>query len=246
MEIALAPLKRTIVTAGSGREALAHLLERDFALVLLDVQMPEMDGFDVVRALPDNVRPYVVFVTAYDTFAVRAFEAHAIDYLVKPVHEGRFNDAVARARERLRTDRAARRADALAALLAQHDARAAAIRPPQPAPRLVIATGGTDLVVSPDEITWIEADDYYAAIHALGRRHLVRESLASLEERLDGTGFVRVHRSAIVNLGHVREIRSPASGDPAVVLRNGTELPLSRRRREAVAAALRRFTNGPA
>ena len=96
-------------------------------------------------------------------------------------------------------------------------------------------------MVAPDEIAWIEADDYYAAVHALGRRHLVRESLASLEARLDSTRFVRVHRSAIVNLAHVREVRSAAPGEPAIVLRDGSSLPISRRRREVVTAAVRQF-----
>ncbi len=111
------------------------------------------------------------------------------------------------------------------------------------AERLVFSTGGVDLVVAPDEIAWIEADDYYAAVHALGRRHLVRESLTSLEARLDTTRFVRVHRSAIVNLAHVREVRSAAPGESAIVLRDGSSLPISRRRREAVTTAVRQFAD---
>jgi two-component system LytT family response regulator len=105
----------------------------------------------------------------------------------------------------------------------------------------VVNTGGADLVLEPDEVEWIEADDYYAAVHARGRRHLVRESLDSLERRLDPARFVRVHRSAIVNLAQVREVRARAGGDSAVVLRDGRQLPLSRRRREQVAEAIRRF-----
>ena len=205
--------------ARDGREAVATLAAVRPDVVFLDVEMPELGGFEVLRALPAGVRPLVIFLTAYDTFAVQAFDAQAIDYLVKPVSEARFDAALSRARERLRAHEALKRAE-----------------------RLVFGTGGVDLIVAPEEIGWIEADDYYAAVHALGRRHLVRESLASLEARLDSTQFVRVHRSAIVNLAHVREVRSPATGESAIVLRDGSALPISRRRREAVAAAVRSFT----
>jgi two-component system, LytTR family, response regulator len=204
--------------AGDGRSAVALLAGLRPDVVFLDVQMPELGGFEVLHAIASDVRPLVIFLTAYDTFAVQAFDAHAIDYLVKPVSQARFDAAVARARERLRADQAIKRDE-----------------------RLIFGTGGVDLVVAPDEITWIEADDYYAAVHALGRRQLVRESLTSLEARLDSARFVRVHRSAIVNLAHVREVRPPAAGEPAIVLRDGSSLPISRRRRDAVTAAVRQF-----
>jgi len=191
--------------ARHGKEAVRMLESLAPDLVFLDVQMPELDAFGVLHQLGEDA-PAVIFVTAYDTFAVRAFEEQALDYLVKPLHEARFRDALARAREQL------------------------ARRPPR---RLVIATPDADLLLDLSEITWIEAEDYYAAIHAGARRHLIRESLASLEARLDGAQFVRVHRSAIVNLSQVREVR-----DSTVVLRDGTQLPLSRRRR----AAVRRMT----
>jgi two-component system LytT family response regulator len=204
--------------ARDGREASALITAVRPDLVFLDVQMPEISGFEVLQALPAGVRPLVIFLTAYDTFAVQAFDAQAIDYLVKPVNEARFDAALARARQRLRANDAMKRTE-----------------------RLVFSTGGVELILAPEEIAWIEAEDYYAAVHALGRRHLIRESLASLEMRLDHALFVRVHRSAIVNLAQVREIRAPASGEPAIVLRDGSSLPVSRRRREAVIAALRQF-----
>jgi two-component system LytT family response regulator len=198
--------------ARNGREAVRILKTLTPDLVFLDVQMPELDAFEVLRRLEPKNRPAVIFVTAHDTFAVNAFESHALDYLVKPVNERRFNDALDRARERLRS------------------------RQPEHARRLVIATSAADVIVDVDEVVWIEAEDYYAAIYARGRRHLLRESLASLASRLDPERFVRVHRSAIVNLGQVREI-----ADSLIVLRDGTRLPLSRRRREQVAEAIRRF-----
>jgi two-component system LytT family response regulator len=230
--------------ARNGKEALRLL--RTLApvdLLFLDVQMPELDGFAVLRQLDAERLPAVIFVTAYDTFAVRAFEAHALDYLVKPVHEARFENALERARERLRFRQALALSRQLSALLSTD-----AFSAPQPlaqadiAQRLVIASNGSHVIVDVSEIEWIEAEDYYAAIHAGRRRHLIRESLTSLEARLDPALFVRIHRSALVNLAHAREIRSHLIGQATLVLRNGTQLPLSRRRRLQVAAAIRRFT----
>jgi two-component system LytT family response regulator len=231
--------------ARNGREAVRMLNALAPDLVFLDVQMPELDAFAVLRLLEVEPLPAIIFVTAFDTFAVRAFESHALDYLVKPVHEARFQDALARARDRMRSQEAVALSQRLSRLIANGldgDAQGARATPAaEPSRRLVIGTGGSDLILDVVEIEWIEADDYYAAVHARGRRHLVRESLASLEGRLDRAQFVRVHRSAIVNLAQVREIRAQAAGDSLVLLRDGTQLPLSRRRREQVAEAIRRF-----
>lgn len=194
--------------ARNGREAAEMLPLIGPDLVFLDVQMPEVNGFDLLEQIAPGSRPEVIFITAYDTFAVRAFEERALDYLVKPIHASRFDEALARARGRLRSRKR----------------------------RLVIPTSDGDLVLDLSEVIWIEAEDYYAAIHGRERRYLVRESLASLESRLNPTRFVRIHRSAIVNLDYVRQI-----GESSVLLRNGSELPVSRRRRELLAEAIRRF-----
>ena len=223
--------------ARNGREAVRVLKTVTPDLVFLDVQMPELDGFGVLSQIDQRHLPAVIFVTAYDTFAVRAFDAYAVDYLVKPVHEDRFREALGRARERLRSKDAGW-SERVRDLV---DAASQGLDRSPPPRRLLIGTAGSDLMLDIREIQWIEADDYYAAVHAGGRRHLVRESLASLEARLDPAEFVRVHRSAIVNLAHVREVRTPALADAVVVLRDGTELPLSRRRRERVAQAIRRY-----
>ncbi|AHG88900.1 LytTr DNA-binding region [Gemmatirosa kalamazoonensis] len=204
-----------VAEARNGEEALRVLRACRPDLVFLDVQMPELDGFGVLRELGPGFVPAVVFLTAYDTFAVRAFDARALDYLVKPVEEARFLDAMERARERL---------------------RGAAPTPR----RLLVPVAGGELLLDLDEIDWIEADDYYAAVHARGRRHLLRESLASLAERLDASRFVRAHRSAIVNIDRVRELRAESSGETVLVLRDGTRVPVSRRRREVVVDAIRR------
>ena len=222
--------------ARNGREAVRMIETLAPDLVFLDVQMPECDGFEVLRRLPRERTPAIIFVTAYDTFAVRAFEAHALDYIVKPIVEARFHDALTQARDRLRSKEAldlSRRAMSELARDAQQQNA-------PPARRVIIGTSGSDLILDVAEIAWIEADDYYAAVHAGGKRHLVRESLASLEARLDRRQFVRAHRSAIVNLAEVREVRS-SQGEYLLLLKDGSQLPLSRRRRHNVEEAIRRF-----
>ena len=239
----------------NGRDALAALDALAPDLVFLDVQMPELDGFEVLRARGPARMPYVIFVTAYDEFAVKAFETHALDYLVKPVSDARFATALERVRERMRFTEALalsqRIGDLLAAQalhIARGDAPAAESARAEgslpgtiaPARRLIVPTSTGDLVLDVDEIDWIQAEDYYAAVHARGRRHLIRESLASLEQRLDPHRFARVHRSAIVPLDRVREMRTIGGGESVLVLRDGTRVPVSRRRREQVSSLIRR------
>jgi two-component system LytT family response regulator len=225
--------------ARDGREALRALRTLEPSLVFLDVQMPELDGFGVVRVHGVERMPPIIFVTAFDEFAVRAFDAHAIDYLVKPLRESRFAEAVERVRERVRSAEAVELSRRLSALLATTTGRPAVAEAAPPQARIIVPTSSGDLVLDAAEIDRIEADDYYAAIYARGRRHLIRESLSSFEARLDPVRFVRVHRSAIVNLDRVREVRAESSGESVVVLRDGTRVPVSRRRREQVNEALR-------
>ena len=235
-----------VIVAGecrNGRETLRALHSLQPDLVFLDVQMPKLDGFEVLELVGRSVP--VVFCTAYDEFAVRAFEAHALDYLVKPVSEARFAEALRHVRERLRSNQALELAQKLESLLASHEggglgAESGAAPAGRSVRRIVVPTANGEIVLDVSEIDWIQAEDYYAAIYALGKRHLIRESLASLDERLDPTSFVRVHRSAIVRLDRVRELRSSAFGEWVIVLRDGTRIPVSRRRREQVAGAIRR------
>jgi two-component system LytT family response regulator len=224
-----------VAEARNGRETLRSLRELKPDLLFLDVQMPDLDGFDVLREIGTKHMPAVIFVTAYDEFAVRAFEAHALDYLVKPLEVARFAEALERTRERLRSAEAVELARKLSALLATREKE-------QAKQRIVVPTSTGDLVIDSGEIDWIEADDYYAAVHARDGRHLIRESLASLEQRLDGERFVRAHRSAIVNLDRVCEVRREA-GEILLVLRNGVRIPVSRRRRTRVTKLLRRQKN---
>ena len=221
-----------IAEARNGRETVRALRELKPDLLFLDVQMPVLDGFGVLTEIGAKHLPAVIFVTAYDEFAVRAFDAHALDYLVKPLEVARFTEALERAREQLRSAKAVDLSRKLMALLAAHEKERAR-------QRIVVPTQTGDLVIDADEIDWIEADDYYAAVHAHDSRHLIRESLSSLEQRLDSARFVRAHRSAIVNVDRVCEIRREA-GEILLILQSGARIPVSRRRSARVTKMLRR------
>jgi two-component system, LytTR family, response regulator len=195
-------------------------------LVFLDVQIPGADGFEVLRRLGSSVRSVVVFVTAYDHYAVRAFEAHAVDYLLKPFSDRRFDDVLDRARRALRHRNLEDFERRWAALL--NDAAGGVVAAPG---QLVVRDGNRTLVLPWREIEWVEADDYYSRIHAGPRRPLIRRTLRWLQSALDSR-FVRIHRSAIVNLDHVREVRMTASGEHQVVLANGATVRVSRTYRD--------------
>jgi two-component system, LytTR family, response regulator len=215
----------------NGPETLRALDHLNPDLLFLDVQMPEMDGFAVLRARGPDRMPVVVFVTAHDQFAVQAFEAHAIDYLVKPLNVARFEAALRRVRERLHLLEAAGLASKLTAVLAAERAQ----REKKGVERLVVSAAAGELVIPVADIDWIGADDYYARLQIGPKSYLLRESLGSLETRLDPTRFTRVHRAAIVQLDRVRELR----GDE-LILRDGSRIPVSRRRRAVLDQMLRR------
>jgi two-component system, LytTR family, response regulator len=233
-----------------GREALTALDTLAPDLVFLDVQMPELDGFGVVRERGAAQMPAIVFVTAHDAFAVRAFEIRALDYLVKPLTAARFAATVARVRQqwRLGTLRSvASQLQSLLALVAAGDLTATTpAAPMRPTPRdrelgrgIVVPTASGTVVVDLADVDWIEAEDYYVRIHTPATRHLVRDSLAALERRLDPRRFARVHRRAIVQLDRVREIRTSRVGRAVAILRNGVQVPVSRRRVAALTARIR-------
>ncbi len=210
--LAAYPDIRVVGECGNGREALRALATLAPDLIFLDIQMPGLDGFAVLRAHGGDrapPAPAVVFVTAHDEFAVRAFEAQALDYLVKPLGEARFRATVGRVRERIRARRASR--------------------------RIAVPTEAGQLLLDAAEIDWIEGQDDYVAIHSGPRRYRVRASLATLESHLEPVRFARIHRSVIVRLDQVREMKA----SNAVLLRDGTELPVSRRRSARVRSLLR-------
>lgn len=223
-----------VAEARNGRETIRALRELKPDLLFLDVQMPNLDGFDVVKEIGPKSMPVLIFVTAYDEFAVRAFEAHALDYLVKPLEVDRFTQALERVREQLRSAQAVNLSRKLSALLATRENERAR-------ERIVVPTSSGKLVFNADEVDWIEADDYYAAIYARQGRHLVRESLTSLEQRLDKR-FVRTHRRAIVNIDRIKGLCQD-NGETFLILRSGSRIPVSRRRRAYVIRLLRQQTN---
>jgi two-component system LytT family response regulator len=198
-------------------------------LVFLDVQMPEMDGFEVVRALEAGHVPAVVFVTAYDEYAVRAFEVHALDYLLKPFSSVRFRATLAHARDQLQRHHAgelARKLLTLAPMLWD--------KPGGPRPeRLLVRSAGRVHFVRTAEIDWCEASGNYVRLHVGHDSHLFRETMNSLESKLDPRRFVRVHRSTIVNVEQIEELRSSLGGESTVFLRNGVKVTLSRGYRDS-------------
>lgn len=218
----------------NGREAVDAIHRHRPDLVFLDVQMPGKTGFDVIGALADTQRPHVVFVTAYDKFALRAFEVHALDYLLKPVNEERFDAALTRVREAMShaTD------NALVQRVRQVAADLQVTAPPSmvsAVDRLPIKVNGRIIVIRLADIDWIEADRDYVSVHVGGgKTWLMRETIAAVELRLALSGFVRIHRSAIVNTERVKELRPRDKGEYIVVLNDGTELKLSRNYRAAV------------
>ncbi|MHA6719720.1 LytR/AlgR family response regulator transcription factor [Sphingomonas sp. RS6] len=214
--------------AGHGGAAIAAIEALRPDLIFLDVQMPEMSGFDVIEAVGVDAMPLIVFVTAFDAYALRAFGAQALDYLLKPFDDLRFARVLDRARRQL------------AATNGRGDRLRSMLRALGEAPRLVVRSNGSVRLVRLDEIDWIAAAGDYAEVHCNGRAVLLGESMAALEHSLPREAFARIHRSAIVRLDRVSEIRSGAHGDGTVRLVCGTELRFSRRYRQAIDVYLRR------
>ncbi|HET7622789.1 MAG TPA: LytTR family DNA-binding domain-containing protein [Gemmatimonadaceae bacterium] len=201
-------------------------------IVFLDVQMPGMDGFQLLARLETPALPAIIFVTAYDDYALRAFEVHALDYLLKPYSRARFVDAFRRAREQLERESAAAADRRLLGLLAELRARESGGAAAPPAARdnerLVVKADGRMFFVRPADIDWVEASANYVRLHARGESYQLRESMKHMEERLPSGNFVRIHRSAIVNLDRVRELQPWFHGEYVVILADGTKLTASR------------------
>ena len=191
-------------------------------LVFLDVQMPGMDGFEVIDNIDKNHAPAVVFVTAHDAHALRAFEIHALDFLLKPFDQTRFEKALDRARGLLNRDRAGGLDPRLVSLLEElHEER-------KYSERLIVKSGGRVFFVRTEEIDWVEASGNYVKIHTKNDAHLLRESMKNMEARLDPKTFVRIHRSAIVNIDRIKELEPWFHGEYIVIMRDGTRLTASR------------------
>jgi two-component system LytT family response regulator len=205
-----------------GRQAVTAVRELGPDLVFLDVQMPLLDGFGVLETLGPERLPVVIFVTAYDRYALRAFEVHALDYLLKPFDQERFHKALERAKAQVQRDKICEVDQRLVALL--EDVRNGR----KPLERFLIKSAGRVFFVRVEDVDWIEAAGNYARLHAGGETHLLRETMNGLEGRLDPHRFLRIHRSTIVNIERIREFQPWFHGDYQVLLRDGTQLTLSR------------------
>jgi two-component system, LytTR family, response regulator len=223
------PEIEVIGECANGLEAVAAIQKLEPDLVFLDVQMPEMDGFEVIEAVGVERMPRVIFVTAYDQYTLRAFEVHALDYLLKPFDRERFLKALNYARSSLD------RGDFNRQLIRLLDDRLAARKPLE---RLVIKSGGRIYFLNVEEIDWIEAADNYVELHVGRESHLLRETISGLAARLDPARFLRVRHSTIVNIERVKELRPLFRGEYLIVLRDGTELTSSRRYRKNLNAIL--------
>jgi two-component system, LytTR family, response regulator len=239
----------------NGREALAAIAELHPDLMFLDIQMPGLSGFDVLKQVPQESMPMLVFVTAFDRFAIDAFEAHALDYLLKPVDEGRLARALDRVRAQGQARQAVAQREQLMALLAdltgkgEIEAGAPAAGEAAPARRyatlLPIRVGRETLRLDVAAIDWIDAAGDYMCIHAAGQTHVLRATMKDLEEVLDPQVFQRVHRSTIVNLARVRSLRPHLNGECFLKLESGQEVKLSRSFRDKVELLLDRTGAAP-
>lgn len=207
----------------NGREAVDFIRARKPDLVFLDIQMPSLNGIEVMTALEPDQQPFAIFLTAFDRYVMRAFEVHAIDYLLKPVDDERFNASLNHARRILGSQETAAYNQRFQRILAQNSTPKV-----EPLRELAIRIGKQMRVISIDEIDWIEAQGDYAEIHVGTRTHLIRESLNTLGERLDSSTFLRIHRSAIVRMNRIAKVRSLPNRDCAITLYNGTSLRVSR------------------
>ena len=213
---------------GDGRSAVEKITELEPDLVFLDIQMPELDGFGVLAELSMPKLPAVVFVTAYDQFALKAFEVHAVDYLLKPFDRERFRAALHRAKTRIASTQSAPAEAGLRALIAD-------LRPDTKAvQKLAIKSSGRVTFVKVEDIDWVEAADNYVSVHAGTAAHLLRETMTSLSSRLPAEKFVRINRSCIVNLERVKELQPMFHGEYTVILNDGTKLTLSRNYRSSL------------
>lgn len=221
----------------------AELIESQTPLlVFLDVQMREMGGLQLIEGLPEGKRPFIVLVTAYDQYALDAFQVDVVDYLLKPYSDERFGIALGRAKERIRQQQISLHSDRLLSLLQDANGTSPAhhedVRPTYGANRLVVKSGSHLLFIDPKQVDWIEAEGVYLRLHIDKKSYLLRESLNSFEERLDPTQFIRIHRSTIVNIDRIREVVPHVNGGSVVMLHDGRQLRMSRTHRDRLSMLL--------
>lgn len=226
--------------AGSGREALSLIRKHSPDLVFLDIQMPEMDGFGVLENFEATHLPVIVFVTAFDQYAIKAFEFHALDYLLKPFDDARFEKALRQAKIQVEQREIKDLSQRLVALLeGREGGPSETARRPEYLSRILIKSAGRVFFLKTDEIDYVQAEDYYVKLQVGRKGHLLRETMNEMELKLDPRKFLRIHRSTIVNIERIRELQPHFNGEYIVVLKDETELKLSRSRREQLQTLLK-------
>lgn len=225
--------------AGSGLEAIRLVQAKSPDLIFLDIQMPEMNGFEALERIGADSVPAIIFVTAFDQYALRAFEVHALDYLLKPFDDSRFEAALARAKTQIEQREAKELSKKLFALLEDHAQVSDEPKEAHYQSEFMIKSASRVFFLKADEIDWIEAADYYVRLRAGSQSHMLRETMEKLEAKLDPQKFMRIHRSTIINLDRIKKIEARPGGDYAVILRDGTNLKLSRSRRDQIEMILR-------
>ncbi len=221
------PEVEVIGECGDGKEAVRCISEQKPDLVFLDVEMPEMNGFEVLGALDAEPPPVVIFSTAYDKYALKAFRVHAVDYLLKPTPPEQVAEALQRAKETLRKRKTEGDDGRLRAMLAD-------VRGGIDLQRIMVRTGGKVVLLRTEDVDWFEAEGDYVCLHCQGKKHLVRAKISDFEERLQSGDFVRIHRSIIVNTSRIKEMQPLYHGDYVVLLHDGTRLTMTRSFRERV------------
>ncbi len=226
--------------ANGGREALTLIGKHSPDLIFLDIQMPELDGFGVLEKLEAEHLPVIVFVTAFDHYALKAFEYQALDYLLKPFDDARFSKALTQAKLQVEQREVVDLSHRLMALLEGREKRTAeGAGKKEHVSRLLIKSAGRVFFLKAEEIDYIQAEDYYVKLHVGRKRHLLRETMNEMEAKLDPGKFLRIHRSSIVNIERIRELQQHFNGEYIVLLHDGTELRLSRSRREQLETLLK-------
>lgn len=232
-----------VAEAGSGPEAVELIAAHSPDLLFLDIQMPGMNGFDVLAKIDASKIPAIIFVTAFDQYALQAFEVHALDYLLKPFDDARFEKALRQAKAQVEQREINKLSQKLFALLEERqdapEPRAAERAAGKYLTRLMIKSASRIFFLKVEEIDWIGAEDYYVKLHVGRKSHLLRETMNDLESKLDPEKFLRIHRSSIVNLDRIKEMHAHFNGDYVVILNDGTELKLSRSRREQLQSLLK-------
>jgi two-component system LytT family response regulator len=226
------PEIKIIGESSNGHQAVESIIKLHPDLVFLDIQMPEFNGFDVIQVIGVEQMPVVIFVTAYDQYAVKAFDVHAIDYLLKPFDRDRLDEALQRAKREIGLRQSTEGSKNIQSLLSdlQKDKRLQN--------RILVKTAGRITILRTDQIDWVESAGNYIKLHVGGKAHLLRETMKGLSEKLDSDNFVRIHRTTIVNMERIKELQPHFHGDYAVILEDGTKLTLSRRYRNQLRGML--------